>query len=297
MNPHNRYVRLRGCVAAASLIALLCLSAAVAAAQCSGPSSPGVNICSPPSGSMRVSSPFVISAAGKNTNGTDGMDVWLDGRKLGFFAGTTTVNIANATALSGSHELDIFAVGVDGELKLQRSFFVVSGGGGCSAPASPGVKICVPANGTPVGEPFEISAAGRNTNGTAGLDVWLDGAKLGFFGNTNVKILGDNRQLFAEVGPHRLDIFAVGVDGELKHRSSSFTELPAAVCPAPGSPGVNICAPANGSRVVAGALDHRVDSNDHLRRRQKYQRHRWHGRVAGWDKTWLSLGYDDRELR
>jgi hypothetical protein len=227
---------------------LLLLSAAVVAAQCTGPSSPGVSICSPPNGakvSFGDETPFVVvSAAGKNTNGTNGMDVWLDGTKLGFFDGTT-VNLRYVPAIPGSHELDIFAVGLDGELQLARSFFVVSGGGACPAPGPPGVSICLPANGRPLTSPFDISAAGTNSSGTAGLDVWMDGTKLGFFANTNVKVFGQK----ASPGPHELDIFAVGLNGELKLQKSFFTVLSAAVCPIPGSPAVNICAPAGTSLV------------------------------------------------
>jgi hypothetical protein len=242
MNPQNRYVRFRGYMAAACLIALLSLSAAAAAqtTTCSAPSSPGVNICSPADGSFVQESFFTVSAAGTNTNGTDGMDVWLDGIKLGFFANTTAVDIENLNASVGPHQLDIYAVGVDGELRAQTSFFKVFEIGCFSF--EPGV-LCSPANGSSAALPFAIFANGTfNPNGTAGMDVWLDGFKLGFFANTtNVNI-----NAAAAGGPHQLDIFAVGVNGEKNLQSSVFTVL-APDCNTPASPGVNICSPGNGS--------------------------------------------------
>jgi len=246
MNPQNRYVRLRGCVAAASLIALLLLSAAGLVAQtatCSAPSSPGVNICSP--GGDSQNSPITISAAGKNTNATDGMDVWLDGIKLGFFANTTTVDIENLTVSEGPHQIDIYAVGVDGQLRAETRFFSATRLG-CG---SSGVNICTPANGSPAALPFLISAAGNNTNGTDGIDVWLDGVKVGFFANTCTFCPAQvNVNATAAAGPHQLDIFArtFGVDGEVNHQRSVFTVL-APDCNTPASPGVNICSPGNRS--------------------------------------------------
>ena len=88
----------------------------------------------------------------------------------------------------------------------------------CPQPSSPGVNICAPANGSTVTSPFEISASGRNTNATAGLDVWLDGKKVGWYNGTTVDI-----QVSAAAGTHQLDIYAVGVDNELKQATVFFT--------------------------------------------------------------------------
>src|SRR3954464_5562382 len=126
--------------------ALCVMSFAVpVAAQCPQPSSPGVNICSPANGST-VTSPFMITASGRNTNTTAGLDVWLDGKKVGWYAGTS-VNIS-VPAANGQHQLDIYAVGVDNELQLNSAIFTVgtTGGTGCTAPATPGVNICSPLN-------------------------------------------------------------------------------------------------------------------------------------------------------
>src|ERR1041385_4910375 len=111
-----------------SLLAICCLSLlllcrpapAHAQSTCPQPTSPGVNICSPVNGST-VTSPFTISAAGRNSVATDGLDVWLDGKKLGWYPGTV-VNTQTSLA-TGSHQLDIYAVGVNGELQEKTSVF------------------------------------------------------------------------------------------------------------------------------------------------------------------------------
>src|SRR5689334_6445899 len=145
--------RIATVLATAFLLALvLGLPTAASAQSCAQPSSPGVNICSPLNGST-VTSPVTISASGRNTNATAGLDVWLDGKKVGWYTGTT-VNI-QVTAATGQHQLDIYAVGVDNELQEKTVVFTVGStttgggtGGGttgtCTAPSTPGVNICSP---------------------------------------------------------------------------------------------------------------------------------------------------------
>ena len=220
---------------------------------CAQPTVPGVNICSPTSGST-VTSPFTISAAGRNSGTTDGMDVWLDGKKVGFYQGTT-VNI-QVTAGTGTHQLDIYAVGVNGELQESTVHFAVGtttggggGGGTCSQPSSPGVNICSPTSGSTVTSPFTVSAAGRNSGTTDGMDVWLDGKKVGFYQGTTVNI-----QVSAGTGSHQLDIYAVGTNGELQEKTVVFSVGTTSSggggsCSARTSPGVTICTPTDGSTV------------------------------------------------
>ncbi len=234
--------------------------------SCPQPASPGVNICSPTRGST-VTSPFTVSASGKNTNGTAGIDVWLDGNKVGWCGGTNTINI-QVSAGNGSHQLDIYSIGNDGEKQLSSVIFTVgsstSGGGGgggggtgaCTAPASPGVNICSPTNGSTVSSPVTITAAGTNNGSTEGMDVWIDGHKLGWFGGTNQV----NTQATLGAGTHQLDIYAVGTNGDLQKSTVVFTVSGTTSggggggggttsCGPPSTPSVVICSPANGSSV------------------------------------------------
>ena len=261
---------LRAGVRQASRLALLvvalcfCLFTVAARAQsCPQPSSPGVNICSPTNGAT-VGSPFTISAAGRNSNATAGMDVWLDGHKVGWYTGTS-VNI-QVTAATGQHQLDIYAVGVDGELQEKTVIFTVgssTGGGGptaCPAPSNPGVNICSPLNGSTVTSPVTISATGLNSGSTSGMDVWIDGQKFNWYGGATTV----NAQATLAAGTHHLDIYAVGTNGELQEKTSIFTVGSSTSgggtggsggstgsCTQPASAGVNICSPSNGSTVTS----------------------------------------------
>jgi PKD repeat protein len=224
--------------------------------SCAAPSSAGVNICSPLNGST-VDSPFIISAAGKNTNGTRGMDVWLDGAKLKWWAGVTTVEM-QASAAPGPHQLDIYAAGIDGELKLARSIFTVAGGTTlCPIPSSPGVTICSPTSST-TSSPIRILASGRDSVATAGMDVWVDGVKQKWFAGSNTV----DMTLNVSGGIHLLEIYAVGTNGELRKGFVTFSIRTTTSCLVPVLPGVNICSPSSGStvsssvHVLAAGRDH-----------------------------------------
>ena len=232
---------------------------------CPIPTTPGVSICAPANGST-ITSPFTISASGKNTNGTAGLDVWLDGVKFGWYP-TNAVDV-QATASVGSHQLDIYAVGSDGELKETTVMFSVgttTGGGGggggttgCSARSSPGVTICTPAQGSTVTSPVQITGYGMNNGPTDGMDVYIDGRHAGWYGGTTSL----NISVTLAGGSHQLDLYAVGVNGELQQASVTFSVGTTSggggggtgggtggSCAQPSSAGVNICSPLNGATV------------------------------------------------
>ena len=211
--------------------------------NCAVPTSPDVNICSPRPGDS-VTSPFNVSAAGNNPGGTQGIDVWLDGNKVGFFPGNHADT--QVSAGPGSHQLDVFARANDQSIIKRTVTFTVTGGT-CGVPASPGVNICAPANGATVDSPVTITAYGKNTVATAGMDVWVDGSKLGWYANTNTV----NAQSAMSPGTHRLDVYAVGTNGEKLRSTSIFTVGGGApACSLPASPGVHICSPTEGQTIV-----------------------------------------------
>jgi PKD repeat protein len=184
--------------------------------QCPIPTSPGVTICSPLSST--TSSPLNILASGRDSVTTAGMDVWMDGIKLKWFAGSNTADLT-VNASAGTHLLEIYAVGTNGELQKGSVTFTITASTTCAVPSSPGVNICSPVNNSTVASPIHVWAAGRDHVTTDGMDVWLDGRKLGFFAGNIVDIS------VANVGPgsHQLDIYAVGVDGEKQKATVFFT--------------------------------------------------------------------------
>lgn len=80
--------------------------------SCTAPSSPGVNICTPVSGST-VSSPVQVQAAGNVTGTISHMELWVDGvRKFATTGGSTLST--SLTLASGSHRFAVLAINTAG---------------------------------------------------------------------------------------------------------------------------------------------------------------------------------------
>ena len=80
---------------------------------CSAPTSPGVHICSPASGST-VHSPVLISAASTVTGTIARMEVWVDGVKK---YTSTSGNVLNTSVnlAAGTHRFGVFAINSAGQ--------------------------------------------------------------------------------------------------------------------------------------------------------------------------------------
>lgn len=80
--------------------------------SCSAPSTAGVNVCSPASGST-VGSPVAVQAHATITGTLARMEVWVDGVKK--YTETTSTSLSTSIALgTGSHRFDIYAVNTAG---------------------------------------------------------------------------------------------------------------------------------------------------------------------------------------
>jgi hypothetical protein len=83
-----------------------------ASTTCSAPSSPGVNICSPSSGST-VSSPVNVQAASAITGTLARVELWVDGVKK--YTETTSTTLSTSLSLgAGSHRFTVIAVNTAG---------------------------------------------------------------------------------------------------------------------------------------------------------------------------------------
>ena len=81
-------------------------------ASCSAPTSPGVHVCAPASGST-VSSPVHVQAVGKVSGTFARMEIWVDGVKK-YTSTTATVDTTLALA-AGSHRFVFFAINTAGQ--------------------------------------------------------------------------------------------------------------------------------------------------------------------------------------
>lgn len=168
----------------------------------------GISICLPgDTGSSPVS--FSIGAAGPTPMRT--ASVWVDGKKASeqfahafsnysFFDGSIPL-------ASGSHHITIFGTGWDNT--LQQQSFTLNASSDCVAPASPGVNVCEPTNGSTVNAPVAVQAAASITGTLARMEVWVDGVKK--YTETSSRVLSTSISVSA--GTHRFVVLAVNTAG------------------------------------------------------------------------------------
>lgn len=84
---------------------------------------------------------------------------------------------------------------------------------GCTAPSSPGVKICSPANNSTVSSPVRVQAKGTVTGTIARMELWVDGMKK--YTASRSGTLTTSVSLAA--GSHRFGVFAVNTAGTKWH--------------------------------------------------------------------------------
>jgi hypothetical protein len=84
-----------------------------ASASCSAPSSAGVHICAPASGST-VSSPVLVQAAATVSGTISNMQLWIDGVKKYTASGSKTINTSVSVA-AGTHRFAVLAVNTTGQ--------------------------------------------------------------------------------------------------------------------------------------------------------------------------------------
>lgn len=84
----------------------------VSGVSCAAPSSPGVDVCAPVSGST-VHSPVTVTASATISGTLSRMEVWVDGSKK--YTETTSTTFSTGVPLStGYHRFDIYAVNTAG---------------------------------------------------------------------------------------------------------------------------------------------------------------------------------------
>jgi hypothetical protein len=170
----------------------------------------GIRICSP---GASATSPvtFSIGAAGPTPMRT--VAVWADGKKVKeqlthAFSNYSFLDSSIPLA-AGSHAITIYGTGWDNTLQKKSFTLSVSGSAACSAPASPGVHVCAPANGATVSSPVAVKATATITGTLARMEVWVDGVKK--YTETSSKTLSTSISLAA--GAHRFTVFAVNTAG------------------------------------------------------------------------------------
>ena len=81
---------------------------------------------------------------------------------------------------------------------------------GCAAPASPGVHICFPANGSAAGPGVKILAAAAVSGTLESMQVWLDGVKAYTAASNSIDMV-----MSLAPGTHRIAVLAINQAGQV----------------------------------------------------------------------------------
>ncbi|MGZ4987429.1 MAG: Ig-like domain-containing protein, partial [Limisphaerales bacterium] len=187
---------------------------------CSAPTSAGVHVCAPVAGGT-YSSPVQITATGRGASGTvNHMEVWIDGVKKGQYSGNS-VNTALAVA-AGAHRVVVVEVDSKGAFQKSASVnFTIGTSSGCSAPSSPGVKVCSPVAGSTYSSPVKISAVATGASGSVSrMELWIDGKKISNYTGASINTSVSS----VATGSHHVTVVEVDSKGAvLKSPQVPFT--------------------------------------------------------------------------
>lgn len=117
----------------------------------------------------------------------------------------------------------------------------------CPYPESPGVNICSPSQGGTSGTAVRFLASGRAfTEPVHRIELWIDGQK-------RFQVFNDRMDVTLNVDPgaHRAEVVEVEANGTFRKAQRDFSVDTGGECPAPTTPGINVCAPAAGATVTS----------------------------------------------
>jgi hypothetical protein len=114
------------------------------------------------------------------------------------------MNSVGGNFSAGTHNATVFEVDTDGRLQKVTAPFTV---GRCSAPSSPGVHVCLPANNGTTQSPVTVQATAK-TSDLARMELWVDGVKKFTVGNASFGYI-----FSLKTGTHRIVVIAVDYSG------------------------------------------------------------------------------------
>lgn len=186
---------------------------------CGAPSSAGINVCKPVSGST-VSSPVEVQATATITGALARMEIWVDGVKK--FTETTSTSFDTPVALAnGYHRFDIYAVNTTGAKWEKTIYATVGAASSCAAPSSYGLNVCSPVNNSTDNSPVQATATAKISGSLARMEVWVDGVKK----FTETTGLSFSTSIALGSGKHRFDFYAVNTAGT-KWESTLYATVP-----------------------------------------------------------------------
>ena len=180
----------------------------------------GINVCTGAAGSTAASPVHFSIGAATMTPGRK-VEVWVDGVKkaeqlkkqfsrYAFFDGDIPLT-------AGSHNVSIFAAGVDNLLqKKSFTFTVGSGGSTCTPSSSAATVICFPTNGSTVSNPVNASSKGGSS--VKNMEIWVDGTRRAVSSGNSISVT-----LTLSAGSHKLTAFGKNGSTVLSSAVSNFS--------------------------------------------------------------------------
>ncbi|MGC2697870.1 MAG: VCBS repeat-containing protein [Candidatus Angelobacter sp.] len=177
----------------------------------------GVHVCTPAPGSS-APSPVAIGASGSGgTFPIVALKAYIDGIQVAA-SDTNTLNAAVAKA-TGNHQLAVNAWDVNDVVRQTIVNFTVGGTAACSVPASAGIHICAPTQGSTVHSPVAVSAAANGgTAKISAMKAYIDGKQVAASGSGSI-----SGSAAEAVGTHKLTVNAWNTAGKLFQSTATFT--------------------------------------------------------------------------
>jgi len=177
-----------------------------------------INLCSP---ALNSDGTVNFNATAHSFGDLRKMELWVDGKKLGeqyhTWEGNGYFNLSSSVA-PGTHSGTYYAADFDNT--LQRFDFDFTVTSSCSAPASAGVHLCAPTNGTSINSTSVLVQATSTVTGSlARMEIWVDSAKK-YTETTSTSL---SAAVMASPGTHTFTVFAVNTDGTVWSQQATAT--------------------------------------------------------------------------
>lgn len=222
-----------------------------AAAQCTAPSSAGVRLCQPSSGSTIYQVPHIEATATPISGSIDDLKVFIDG-KLAFENAGPSVSLFEGGVSNGTHHLVIQAKDNFGRSYQTAEYFSVVGNLPNCPTSTVGVRICYPAVGQVVSQNLDMSIGFKGNAPITRVRAYIGSTLLADFGVSagQTQILGGGAPTTA--GSHTLNVVAWDSTGRTYTSSVNFKAYYDGDCPPKGgscTPGIYPNTPQDGDDV------------------------------------------------
>lgn len=221
------------------LVAAVALWSATAAAQCAAPSSAGINLCQPSSGSTIYGAPHIEATATPTSGSISDLRVFIDGR-LELENGGPSVSLFDGGVSNGTHHLVIKATDNFGRSYQASEYFHVIGNLPNCPTSTVGVRICYPAAGQAISQNLPMSIGFKGAAAITRVRAYVGSTLIADFpvSKGETQIIGQGAGTSA--GSHTLNVVAWDAAGHTYKSSVNFKAYYDGGCEPKG----DICTPA-----------------------------------------------------